>query len=154
MNNIQRVIEERNKVFDENVNKVRNEIRWGKATDSPQHEFGFKMQRVFTTVSGNEVPELFTVVDWGNIESHISETIRQVLQAVEEEVEVMKKNVTLDIKKIPDTDNQGLIINADTLPAIMHNAREYMRDLRYERGYNSALSDIQSLLKSAKENIK
>lgn len=133
MNNIQRVIEERNT----KINKILVTL-----TDITGFDHSGKSLEAFHVAETE-------------LKTHISETIRQVLQAVEEEVEGMKKNVTLDIKKIPDKDNKGLIIiNAETLPAIMHNAREFMKDLRYERDYNSAISDIQSLLKSAKENIK
>lgn len=101
MNNIQRVIEESNKVFDEK----------------------------FTSVWSSKHGELIRIPDGikGSIKSHISETIRQVLQAVEEEVEKLDP---------PPCDCTGAKFECE------------------HWGRHETVSDIQSLLKSTKENIK
>jgi len=97
MNNIQKVIEESLKEFEEK----------------------------FTSVWSSKHSELIRIPDGikGNIKSHISATITNVLTAIEKEVKGKKKDGTSLYGQVTGEPMQ----------------------------YNQALSDIQALLKSAKE---
>lgn len=74
MTPLKTLIEEEKKIYWEKVHDVQNEIDWGKEEDSPIHEFGLKTIR-------ND--ELFTVVDWKNIESHLISAIQRAYEAGE-----------------------------------------------------------------------
>ncbi len=130
MNNIQRVIEERNKVFDERFEGTKFLFRY------------------------NE-----TMYD--SLQSHISETIRQVLQAVEEEVENKGKKQNTNLCAKCNT-----ILPNNWLPPICpdcfycddkdkwNGVRDKETKDAFTRGHNFAMSQVKSLLKCTKENIK
>jgi len=135
MNNIQRVIDDSNKKFDEK----------------------------FTSVWSSKHGELIRIPDGikENIKSHISETIRQVLQAVEEEVgnKGKKQNTNLCAKC-------NTILPSNWLPPICpdcfycddkdkwNGVRDKETKDAFTRGHDFAMSQVKSLLKCTKENIK
>ena len=106
MNNIQKVIEERNT----KINKILVTL-----TDITGFDHSGKSLEAFHVAEAE-------------LKSHISETIRQVLQAVDEEVEHIK------------------LIEASFPTSSL--------TLDWKKGHNKALINVQSLLKSTKENIK
>lgn len=116
MNNIQRVIEESNT----KINKILVTL-----TDITGFDHSGKSLEAFHVAETE-------------LKTHIPETIRQVLQAVEEEVEG-KKIIEKSVVKISYGTGEDSEVEVNSDRAVF---------------YNSALSDIQSLLKSAKENIK
>ena len=74
---IEKILEE----FSEKVNELRRETHWGEATDSPVHEFGHKTSRPLPGIHGirnSEGRELFTVVDWGHVQSFLKQSLEKV----------------------------------------------------------------------------
>ena len=92
MTPLKTLIEEEKKIYWEKVHDVQNEIDWGKEEDSPIHEFGLKTIR-------ND--ELFTVVDWKNIESHLISAMQRAYEAghiswLRSEIEKLEKDLEIN----------------------------------------------------------
>jgi len=114
MNNIQRVIEERDKEFDDKWKRIESTMT------------GHISGRKIWSVDTEDEDGGYVFVD-ESLKSHISETIHQILQAVEEEVGKLDP---------PPCDCTGAKFECE------------------HWGRHETASDIQFLLKSTKENIK
>lgn len=111
MNNTQRVIEESNT----KINKILVTL-----TDITGFDHSGKFLEAFHVAETE-------------LKTHISETIRQVLTAIEEEVEKLYK---------------------DEHPVDCIDGVTPVETYGYEEEYNSALKEVKSLLKQAKDSIK
>lgn len=148
MNNIQRVIEERNKEFDDKWKRIESTMT------------GHISGRKIWSVDTEDEDGGYVFVD-ESLKSHISETIRQVLQAVEEEVgnKGKKQNTNLCAKC-------NTILPSNWLPPICpdcfycddkdkwNGVRDKETKDAFTRGHDFAMSQVKSLLKCTKENIK
>ena len=81
---LQKLIEERENLYIEKVNELRQEQNWEgivSCKDSPVHEFGYKEVHKLDGIAN-----LFTIPDWGNIGKFHSESINLILDGVVEMV--------------------------------------------------------------------